>query len=68
MRVISRRCAKLGLTRPSERTAVLLVGIVELARHSGPLHTLQLDPRNVLGMVRDLKCLIKSERKFALQA
>lgn len=62
-RVAAHRCITLGLAYPSEGTIVHIIGIVLLAHHAGLPNALAVRPIEVLGMIKDFKCLIKAERK-----
>ena len=62
-RVVTNRCALLRLTNPTEPTSLLLLALLCVCSHKGPIQTLTIAPKQWLKMLDDLKTAIRSRSK-----
>lgn len=59
LHVIKGRCIAIGLTNPTEPTYVLANAILHVASHTGPIENLQVDSQKSLGVLKELKSMVK---------
>ena len=62
-RAVIKRCGLLRLTNPTEPTFLLLLALLCVCNHKGPLQTLTIAPKQWLKMLDDLKAAIRTSTK-----
>ena len=62
-RAVIKRCSLLRLTNPTEPGFLLLLALLCVCNHKGPLQTLTIAPKQWLKMLDDLKAAIRTSTK-----